>query len=158
MDLPVILGLAIASQALVVLVAWLVVRRPQKSPGAATDLVDSPTGSALRQISERLAAIEGEMPTIRVQMNGFAALTARMTAVEGTIPALLDQSEKFTDILDRKMKRDGERDRRGAKTAGDAASALMGMVPGDTDGAAPSAPSRKKKLRGLVGQGGRVRG
>ena len=119
----------------------------------------------IRALSSRLASLEGSMPNLRQQVDSIHALTGRVSNLETEIPGLADAWERFSDSMDRKDKRDGERDRRGKKketvTAAEAAQDFLGplgsgtAVPGVT---APGAAPKNGKRRGIVGGGGRGRG
>ncbi len=119
----------------------------------------------IRALSNRLAAIEGTMPNLRQQIDTFQSLTGRVSALETEIPGLADAWERFSDSMDRKDKRDGERDRRGKKKevqlAGEAAQEFLGPlgsgtgVPGVTPPGAPPLNGPGVKRAGIVGKGRR---
>lgn len=115
----------------------------------------------IRALSNRLAAIEGTMPNLRQQIDTFQSLTGRVSALETEIPGLADAWERFSDSMDRKDKRDGERDRRGKKRetqlAGEAAQEFLGPLgsgtgaPGVTPPGVP--PINNGPTRNIVGKG-----
>jgi len=134
-------------------------------PPAPPDPVIS-DDDTIRALSSRLASLEGSMPNLRQQVDSIHALTGRVSNLETEIPGLADAWERFSDSMDRKDKRDSERDRRGGKkkreeiTAAEAAQDFLGplgsgtAVPGPTS---PGAAPNNGKRRGVVGGGGRGR-
>jgi len=115
----------------------------------------------IRALSNRLASLEGTLPNLRSAIESYDSLTRRVSALETEIPGLADAWERFSDSMDRKDKRDGERDRRGRKKetqlAGDAAQEFLGPlgsgtgVPGVTPPGAP--PITNGGSRAIVGKG-----
>lgn len=145
-------------------------REPQADPLApyVASLPPEPVineDDTIRALSSRLAALEGALPNLRQQVDTIHSLAGRVSTLETEIPGLADAWERFSDSMDRKDKRDGERDRRGKKKetqlAGDAASEFLGPLgsgtgaPGVTPPGVP--PTKNGPSRNIVGRG-RIRG
>lgn len=95
--------------------------RPEPAPTVSDD-----RSATIGALSERISALEGQVPNLRAGIDGFAALAQRVTAVEAHMPGLQDAYETYADSLNRKDKRDTERERRAGKTAGETAAELVG--------------------------------
>jgi len=117
--------------------------------------------ATIRNFSSRLAAVEGALPNLKSAIESFESLARRITALETEIPGLADAWERFSDSMDRKDKRDGERDRRGRKKevqlAGDAAQEFLGPLGSGTGAPGVTPPgvplSTNGPTRNIVGKG-----
>jgi len=108
-------------------------------------------------LSERIAALEGRLPTLQVAIDNYRALAERVTGLEAQLPAIADAHEAFTDAFSRKTKRDGERERKAGISAGDAAAEMLQLSALPQAVGGPPGGSNDSPALPLYGNGRRKR-
>ncbi len=106
-------------------------------------------------LSERIAALEGRLPTLQVAIDNYRALAERVTGLEAQLPAIADAHEAFTDAFSRKVKRDGERERKAGKSAGEAAAEVLQLSALPQAVGGPPGEGNNSSAPPLYGQGRR---
>jgi len=132
---------------------------PEGAGSGAASAIAGTSEAVVLALSQRIAAVEGQLPGLADGLRGFVQLGNRLSLLESQMPSVQEALEKYTDAVQRSDKRVTERGRRSDKTrerqtAADAVSEMMPEIPAPVD---PNANPGPNKRAGVLGQGARGR-